>query len=142
MLSENSNFDERLFEQLKEYEHITFEELKLIDILVAGCYATMQHFQLFNAWSMLYFTFTILYEQRRLKNQPVKYFLEADNQEVQKIVQTTYKDLLKLTAQRTISAKDADQFTSMVRERIKPFNTAGLLEPLSKNMYYHTVAAL
>lgn len=142
MLSENRNFDEDLYEQLKEYEHITFEELKLIDMLVAGCYATMQHFQLFNAWSMLYFTFTILYEQRRLKNQPVKYFLEADNQEVQKIVQTTYKDLLKLTAQRTISPKDADQFINTVRERIEPFNTAGLLDPLSKNMYYHTVAVL
>ena len=142
MLSENSNFDERLFEQLKEYEHITFEELKLIDVLVAGCYKTMQHFPLFNAWSMLYFTFTILYEQRRLRNEPVKYFLEADSDEVQKIVQTTFKELLKLSAQRTISSTDADQFTNTVRERIKPFNTAGLLVPMSKNMYYHTAAAL
>ena len=142
MLGENRNFDEHLYEQLKEYEHITFEELKLIDMLVAGCYKTMPHFQLFNAWSMLYFTFTILYEQRRLKNEPVTYFLEAGNPEVQKIAQTTYKELLKLTAQKNISSKDADQFTNMVRERIKPFNTAGLLDPLSKNMYYHTIAAL
>ena len=142
ILSENRDFDEPLYEQLKEYEHITFEELKLIDMLVAGCYKTMQHFPLFNAWSMLYFTFTILYEQRRLRNEPVKYFLEADNHEVQKIVQTTYNDLLKLTAQRAISSNDADEFTGMIRERIKPFNTAGLLDPLSKNMYHHTVAAL
>ncbi|HUN02247.1 MAG TPA: tryptophan 7-halogenase, partial [Niabella sp.] len=142
MLNENRNFDEHLYEQLKEYEHIAFEELKLIDMLVAGCYKAMPHFPLFNAWSMLYFTFTILYEQRRLKNQPVTCFLEAHNPEVQQIVQITYKELLKLTAQKNISSADMNAFTGRVRERIKPFNTAGLLDPLSKNMYHHTVAAL
>lgn len=142
MLCKNRNFDEPLYEQMQEYEHIAFEELKLIDMLVAGCYKTMPHFRLFNAWSMLYFTFTILYEQRRLKNEPVTCFLEAHNPEVQKIVQTSFKDLLKLTAQKTISSSDADEFTNMIRERIRPFNTAGLLDPLSKNMYHHTVAVL
>jgi len=141
-LSKNSSFQQPLYNQLKEYETIVFEELKLIDLLVAGCYKTMQHFQLFNAWSMLYFTFTILYEQKRLKNLPVKYFLEADNAEMLKIAQTTYKELIELTAQKTISSYDMDKFTDAVRRRIKPFNTAGLLNPSSKNMYYHTVAEL
>ncbi len=142
MLSGNRSFEQPLYDQLKEYENIVFEELKLIDMLVAGCYETMKHFSLFNAWSMLYFTFTIMYEQRRLKNLPVKYFLEADNDEVQKIANSTYKELLALTAQPTISQQDIDTFTDTIRERIKPYNTAGLLEPSSKNMYHHTIAKL
>jgi FADH2 O2-dependent halogenase len=142
MFSENRNFQQPLYEQLKEYENIVFEELKLVDLLVAGCYKTMQHFQLFNAWSMLYFTFTIIYEQKRLKNLPVKYFLEADNKEVQNISNSTYKELLKVIAQKTISIEDIDEFTNAIREKIKPYNIAGLLEPSSKNMYHHTVAEL
>ena len=142
ILSENRNFDQSLYDKLQKYEHAVFEELKLIDLLVAGCYETMHQFPLFNAWSMLYFTFTIIYEQKRLKNLPVKYFLEADNKEVQNIANSTYKELLKIIAQKTISAKDIDEFTDTIRERIKPYNIAGLLEPSSKNMYHHTVAKL
>ena len=142
ILSANSNFNQPLYEQLKEYEKMVFEELKLIDLLVAGCYKTMNHFPLFNAWSMLYFTFTILYEQKRLKNIPAKYFLEADNVEVQKIADVTYKDLLEIMQQEKISLPDIERFTNGIRERINPYNIAGLLNPKSKNMYHHTVAEL
>ncbi|MBX2922779.1 MAG: tryptophan 7-halogenase [Chitinophagaceae bacterium] len=142
MLYENRDFDRPLYARLKAYEATVFEELKLIDLLVAGCYNTMQHFQLFNAWSMLYFAFTIVYEQRRLNNLPVQYFLEAGNPRVQEIAQTTYKDLLKLTGQTSISQQEIEVFTDTVRERIKPYNTAGLLNPAAKNMYHHTVAEL
>lgn len=142
MLCENRTFDIPLYERLKEYEQIVFSEIRLIDILIAGCYQTMRHFPLFNAWSMLYFTFTIMYEQRRLKNQPVKCFLEADKMEVQNMVQTTYKELQNLTTQKTITKQDIDIFTDKIRERIQPYNTAGLLQPSSKNMYHHTIAVL
>lgn len=141
-LSENKGFGEPLYDQLQQYEYRCFEELKLIDKLVAGCYKTMQNFPLFNAWSMMYFTCTILYEQRRLNHQPVGYFLDADNLDVQQIVHATYNDLLKLTEQDTISSKHIAQFTNTVRQRIAPFNTAGLLNPNSKNMYRHTVAVM
>ena len=91
---------------------------------------------------MLYFTFTIMYEQKRLKNLSVKYFLEADNAEVHSISQTTYRELLALTAKEKISPREIDVFTNAIKERIKPYNIAGLLEPSSKNMYHHTVAEL
>ncbi|WP_177191844.1 NAD(P)/FAD-dependent oxidoreductase [Parafilimonas terrae] len=142
ILSGNRNFQQPLYDELQEYENIVTEELKLIDLLVAGCYKTMEHFQLFNAWSMLYFTFTIMYEQKRLKNLPVKYFLEADKAEVQQMAHSAYKDLLKLTQQETISQADISAFTDSVREKIKPYNIAGLMEPSFKNMYHHTVAVL
>ncbi len=142
ILSANKNFQQPLYEPLKEYENIIFEELKLIDLLVAGCYLTMQHFRLFNAWSMLYFIFTIMYEQKRLKNMPVKYFLEAGNDDLKKIATLSYNELLLITQQETILRTDVDRFTNTIRERIKPYNTAGLLEPSFKNMYHHTVAKL
>ena len=69
--------DEQLYAHLKEYECAVFTELKLIDLLVAGCYKTMPHFGLFNAWSMLYFAATIAYEQRRLQNKPTGYFFRC-----------------------------------------------------------------
>jgi FADH2 O2-dependent halogenase len=141
MLAGNRDFGQPLYDRLQAYQHIVLEELKLIDLLVAGCYKTMRHFPLFSAWSMLYFTFTIVYEQKRLKNIPVDYFLEADNTEILKIAYTTYEELLRLTS-GTVSEHDMHQFTDTVRQRIKPFNTAGLLNPSSRNMYHHTVADL
>lgn len=142
ILSANRNFDRLLYDDLNGYQNTIFEELKLIDLLVAGYYKTMKCFPLFNAWSMLYFTFTILYEQKRLKNIPVNCFLEADQAEVQKIVHATYEDLLAITQQQTISQTDIERFTDAVRQRIRPYNIAGLLDPGAKNLYHHTVAEL
>ncbi|HEY4195411.1 MAG TPA: tryptophan 7-halogenase [Mucilaginibacter sp.] len=134
--------DESLYRQLKEYEHTVFEELKLIDQLVAGCYQTMDHFELFNAWSMLYFASTIAYEQRRLQNKPPGYFLGADDQEIKNNVQKSYADLLTIISNREPSPADIKAFAALIKERIAPINTAGLLDPSSKNMYHHTVARL
>jgi FADH2 O2-dependent halogenase len=149
ILSTNRNFGPSLYEQLREYERAVFEELRLIDLLVYGCYRTMARFPLFNAWSMLYFTFTILQEQRRLQKpaagqatQSTECFLEADNPEVKAIAQATYKELLEITHRKRISSRDADRFTDAVRRRIQPFNTAGLLDPATGNMYRHSAVEL
>jgi tetracycline 7-halogenase / FADH2 O2-dependent halogenase len=141
MLSANRDFGQPLYDRLKEYEQIVSAELKLIDLLVAGCYKTMGHFPLFNAWSMLYFTFTIAYEQKRLKNLPVNYFLEASNTAILQVAYTTYDELLALM-KGPVSEKAMQHFTNKVRERIAPFNTVGLLNPASRNIYQHTVAEL
>jgi tetracycline 7-halogenase / FADH2 O2-dependent halogenase len=141
MLSANRDFGQPLYDRLKEYEQIVSAELKLIDLLVAGCYKTMGHFPLFNAWSMLYFTFTIAYEQKRLKNLPVNYFLEASNTAILQVAYTTYDELLALM-KGPVSEKAMQHFTNTVRERIAPFNTVGLLNPASRNIYQHTVAEL
>jgi len=54
-ISQNWGNDKLLEQNLGEYEKAVFEELKITDTLVAGCYKTMPYFALFNAWSMLYF---------------------------------------------------------------------------------------
>jgi len=130
--------DEELYHNLEQYEHGVFEELKFIDQLVAGCYQTMDRFEFFNAWSMLYFTATIAYEQRLLKQLPVKYFLGADDQAMRNMVDLCYQDLLKITKNKNITAVDIRQFTDTIRHRISPYNIAGLLNPALKNMYQHT----
>ncbi len=140
-ISDHWKNPETLSAQLKKYEQSVSEELKLIDQLVAGCYKTMKHFELFNAWSMLYFASTITYEQRRIQNKPPGYLLGADNEEIRNNVNISYAEMLKLIA-KSPSPKDVLQFTDTIKKRIEPFNTAGLLNPKAKNMYYHTVARL
>jgi FADH2 O2-dependent halogenase len=134
--------NELLQQNLNEYEQAVFEELKLIDYLVAGCYKTMAHFELFNAWSMFYFASTIAHEQRRMQHQSPGYFLNADDPAIRNMVQKSYADLLKIISHQQPSREDIRWFTSLVRERIHPFNTAGLLEPSFKNMYRHTAAVI
>lgn len=142
ILKENFNNPEPLYKDLQEYEAAVFAELKLIDQLVAGCYLTMAHFELFNAWSMLYFAATITYEQRLLHKKPAGYFLGADDRYITDMVQEFYADLLKIIDGEQPFDEDIKRFTSEVREKIKPINTAGLLEPSLKNMYRHTAAML
>jgi FADH2 O2-dependent halogenase len=142
ILDRNRDHPEGLKRDLKEYEHAVFEELKLIDLLVAGCYKTMAHFDLFNAWSMLYFAATIACEQSLMQNKTPGYFLGADDSLIRENVQESYADLLKITDPHQPSREDIRKFTRTIEKRIKPLNTAGLLDPSFKNMYRHTAARL
>jgi FADH2 O2-dependent halogenase len=130
------------YENLKEYEHSVFEEMKLIDSLISGCYKTMNHFELFNTWSMLYFAATIAHEQRRIKKKAPGYFLNADDLHIRKMIEDSYEDLLKIISSKNPSNEEIKTFTAIIKERIKPFNSAGLLDASCKNMYRHTVADL
>jgi FADH2 O2-dependent halogenase len=134
--------DDELYRCLAQYEHGVFEELKLIDQLVAGCYQTMNCFGLFNAWSMLYFAATISHEQRLLKQQPPGYFLGADDEAMRAMINLSYQDLMEIIQKPHVSEHDIRHFTNLIRERIAPVNIAGLLNPASKNMYHHTAVNL
>ena len=103
---------------------------------------TMPHFELFNAWSMLYFAATIAYEQRLLQKKPPGYFLGVDDPYVTGMVDESYTDLVKIIEDGKPSKEAIVRFTDLVRERIKPLNKAGLLDPSLKNMYRHTAARL
>jgi tetracycline 7-halogenase / FADH2 O2-dependent halogenase len=131
---------QELHEALAQYEKSIFEELTFIDQLVAGCYDTMDHFELFNAWSMLYFAATIQYEQRKLKQLPPGYFLGADDKEMRAMVSGSYEELQTILKDPTEAA--IKQYTAAIRQRIAPVNIAGLLDPALKNMYRHTAVSL
>ncbi len=131
---------EELQQALAQYEKGVFEELTFIDQLVAGCYDTMDHFELFNAWSMLYFAATIQYEQRKLKQLPPGYFLGADDQPMRAMVDLSYEELKTILENPTEA--ETTEFTARIRVRIAPVNIAGLLDPALKNMYRHTAVNL
>ncbi|MEO8720382.1 MAG: tryptophan 7-halogenase [Ginsengibacter sp.] len=135
--------DEKLiYQNLEEYEKKIFEEIILNDCLIAGCYKAMPYFELFTSWSMLYFAATIAHETRRIKNQPPGYFLNADDLRIKKMVYDSYEDLLKIISSKNPSNEEIKTFTALIKERIEPFNSAGLLDASCKNMYLHTVAEI
>ncbi|MEX2601262.1 MAG: hypothetical protein WD355_06415, partial [Balneolaceae bacterium] len=136
------NRPEELLNGLRKQQAIFFQELELIDLLVAGCYRAGRNFSLFNAWTMLYFTCTIYYEQRRLQGDEPGAILSADCTPIREMVQRSFRDLDSLCRQGDPTGKEAGQFIQMIRERIKPWNSAGLLDPKNKNMYWHSAAIL
>ncbi len=141
-LTEYWNDEQILQKHLREYENAFSEEVQLMDYLISGCYYAMKHFGLFNAWSMLYFAATIAHENGRLRKESPGYFLNADDEAIKKMIQLSYKDLLQIVSQQTVSREHVINFTKTIKERIAPFNTACLLDPSLKNMYQHTAAVL
>ena len=141
IFSKGISDDTLLHQQLKAYEAGIFAEIELIDKLVAGCYKTMKHFELFNAWSMLYFAATITYEQQLLSGGFPGYFLKADDEYIQGIVALSYNELLVILNHEP-TQEDIQTFTANIKDRIAPVNIAGLLDPALKNMYRHTAAKL
>lgn len=136
------NDEKAFYQNLEEYENAIFAEIKLIDCLIAGCYKTMPYFELFVAWSMLYFAATIAHETRSMKNQPPGYFLNADDSRINKMVYDSYEDLLKIIFSKNPSSEEIKTFTALIKKRIEPFNSAGLLDASCKNMYRHTVVEI
>jgi len=132
----------RFHKRLSAYEQTVFTELELVDRLVAGCYRTLPHFELFNVWSMLYFTAAIRYEQRRLNNDRPGHFLCAGDREMRETVEKTFGELTGLLDAGKISPKQVKRFRETVQERIEPWNSAGLLDPAARNLYRHTAVEL
>jgi len=94
------------------------------------------------ACNLLYFAAAIAHETRRLKNQPPGYFLNADDSRINKMVHDSYQDLMKIVSAKIPSKDEIKTFTTLIKERIEPFNSAGLMDASCKNMYRHTVAEI
>lgn len=125
--------------QLEDYQAAFFKELTLIDLLVAGCYKTRHNFDLFTTYTMLYFICSINYEQNRLAGQTPDHFLSADNTQLNSITQACFAKLTSLQNQNRLpDRQETARYKRFVIEQIKPFNTAGLMDPSKKNMYAHT----
>lgn len=127
--------------ELAAYEKSLFTELELIDRLVSGCYAVLDRFELFNTWTMIYFTAAVWYEQQRLKGDRPAHYLCAADPGLSNLIRVTHGELLDM-ARSAPGDRDIRQFREKVKERIAPYNVAGLLEPDTHNMYRHTAAEL
>lgn len=129
------NFD------LNKLEDNIFKELTFIDLLVSSSYRSRSHAGLFNASVMLYFIASIQYEQSRLAGKIPDTFLCAGNTDLRKMVKQTHDDIKRLT-KSDYSESDAQELIRNIKSRIEPYNSAGLMNPLNKNMYSHTAVTL
>jgi len=132
---------EDLEKMLARHQGIIFTEFALIDLLVAGCFKSRRYFELFHAFTMLYFTCTISYEQQRLAGNNPEYYLQAGDSRIQRIVKQSYQELMVLLNGES-PGKNVDAFIDKMRKRIEPYNTAGLLDMGKQNMYHHTAVKL
>lgn len=134
----NQNEEPSDFQKFGEtYQKNLFSELELVDTLVSLCYKTRRHFKLFHASVMLYFITTLHYESRRLGGKKPKSFLSADHAELRRIV-TESAEEIHLCLKKGSEPSDIESTLHRIREKIAPFNTAGLLDPHKKNIYSHT----
>jgi FADH2 O2-dependent halogenase len=122
---------------LAEYEANLHAEVQLIDLIVHGCFLAMAHFPLFAAYSMLYFTAAIWTEQRRRNGtwNSSEAFLGATDPDYCRIVTESYQDLRNLINQPQTTAAEDQAFLRRMRERIAPYDLAGLCDPARKNLY-------
>lgn len=127
-------------QNLQAYESKVFQELAFIDRLIGGCYQTLGKFELFNAWSMMYFAATISHETRLILGDTPTCFLEADNQKLLATVAEAYQDLQQVLARPEREALSC--FTDRMRTHIAPYQQAGLLDPSLHNLYAHSAAVL
>ncbi|QDU37325.1 Tryptophan halogenase [Maioricimonas rarisocia] len=126
--------------ELQRYQQTLAQELRLIDRLVWGCERTVDQFELFTAYAMLYFAAATTYEDRRLNGRlaPGAAFLCADDERFVTVVERCRIRLLELLAAGPVTAERAAAYFDFVAEAIRSFNIAGLCDRGVRNMYRYT----
>lgn len=121
---------------LRAYDATLLAETRLLDRIIHGCYLTLGNMDLFEATSAFYFVAAIWAEHRRRQRlwQPHEAFLNAHDPKWVGIIEQSYRELIQLT--RGDKAPMANRsFIDRVRQRIAPYNLAGLCDPLRKHLY-------
>ena len=131
-----------LAQRLPDYERTLQSELDLIDALVAGCFDSLANFDIFAAYSMLYFAAATTYEHQRAEKKGVDRpaFLCADNDGLRAAVAAVREQMPVAAASACDEA--TDRFFEYVAKRIAPFNRVGLCDRSVRNMYRYTVAPI
>jgi FADH2 O2-dependent halogenase len=119
--------------RLREYASVTLEELDWTALLIAACYAAMDSFSHFAAFSMFYFTAASFSEMARRLNRGhlVRRFLAADHPAFADGFRACSASLLRGEAQRM----GADAFERRVARCVECLNVAGLSDPGKRNWY-------
>jgi FADH2 O2-dependent halogenase len=123
--------------QLQQYSDQLINELRLVDELVAGCYAALPSFQLWSAWCMLYFAAVTSMEQAD-SNTANQSFLRADDVLFREMLIEARAELRLAVADG--SAVACDRFEQRLRCLIQPWNVVGLMNAECGGMYSHTAA--
>jgi FADH2 O2-dependent halogenase len=126
---------------LSRYETALAAEADQIDLVVAGAYEAMAHFDLFAAQAMLYFAAVSFAEasQRLVPNDSVAWngFLGVGDPVLGALPREALARLRQITQRRgEIGSPDERRtFVEWMTQAIAPRNTAGLADPARKNLY-------
>jgi len=126
---------------LTRYETALGEEADQIDLVVAGAYEAMAHFDLFAAHAMLYFGTVSFAEisQRLIPDDTVawKGFLGVGDPVLAPLPRESLRRLREITQRRGEigTGNDRRGFTEWVSRAIAPRNVAGLSRPERRNLY-------
>ncbi|MEO8576115.1 MAG: FAD-dependent monooxygenase [Gemmatimonadales bacterium] len=128
-------------EVLARYEAALSAEAGQIDLVVAGAYEAMAHFDLFAAQTMLYFA-TVSFAEVNQRLQPDdavawKGFLGTGDSVLQPLPRESLQRLRRITKQRGEAGTAAErrEFTDWIRQEIASRNIAGLANPERRNLY-------
>jgi FADH2 O2-dependent halogenase len=120
-------------EQLKAYRVSFRQEVQLLDRLVATAYATMSDFPCFTIACMLYFAAAIRCEERYQQGEDPEALWNADDAEFVRLVDWASQELMDVR-------KRGSSLDQRLREQLKPWNSAGLMDPAVHNRYAYTAA--
>jgi FADH2 O2-dependent halogenase len=126
---------------LARYDAALDAEADQIDLVVAGAYEAMAHFDLFAAQAMLYFATVSFAEvgQRLAPDDSVAWrgFLGVGDSVLAPIPRESLRRLRQITAGAggVGSTKDRTNFAKWISQAIAPRNIAGLANPERKNLY-------
>jgi hypothetical protein len=128
-------------ETLARYDAALSAEADQIDVLVAGAYEAMAHFDLFAAHAMIYFASVSFAEvSQRLKpndSSPWAGFLGVEDSVLEPLPRESLKLLRAITqgAGRVGSRRERGDFARWVAQAIESRNIAGLADAARRNLY-------
>jgi len=128
-------------EVLTRYDAALGAEADQIDLLVAGAYEAMAHFDLFAAQAMLYFATVSFAEvsQRLVPRESTAWngFLGVKDPVLEPLPRRSLGRLRQITQRRgdTGTAPQRHQFMEWLAQAIAPRNVAGLADPSRRNFY-------
>jgi tetracycline 7-halogenase / FADH2 O2-dependent halogenase len=126
---------------LTRYEAALAAEADQIDLVVAGAYEAMAHFDLFAAQAMLYFAAVSFAEaNQRLQPQDAvawNGFLGVGDPVLGPLPREALRRLRQITQRRgeAGTADERTEFVEWITRGIAPRNIAGLADPSRKNLY-------
>ena len=126
---------------LKRYDEALTAEAGQIDLLVAGAYEAMAHFDLFAAHAMLYFAIVSFAEvSQRLKPTRTAAwsgFLGVGDQVLEPLPKEALRRLREITQRRGAvgSPSERGAFSEWLAQKIAPRNIAGLANAARRNLY-------
>ena len=126
---------------LTRYDAVLGAEADQIDLLVAGAYEAMTHFDLFAAHAMLYFATVSFAEvsQRLVPEEAAAWsgFLGVGDPVLEPLPRESLRRLREITQRRgEVGSPDERRgFAEWVTHAIAPRNIAGLADPARRNLY-------